>query len=77
VKLGSRGILLDTIKLAERSSDFVFRFFETLGMRQTLEIEKGLAMSSETDLLENPRKQKIDAVFGPFKVKTFIGRLEL
>jgi hypothetical protein len=42
-----------------------------------LEIEKGLAMSSETDLLENPRKQKIDAVFGPFKVKTFIGRLEL
>ncbi|MDD2431836.1 MAG: glycoside hydrolase family 38 C-terminal domain-containing protein [Firmicutes bacterium] len=78
IELKSQGVFLDTIKLAEKSNDYIFRFFESLGRREVLKVNSGLKLIDETDLLENSKnKEGTNMIFGPYKVKTFIGRLDL
>lgn len=75
----TKGVLLDTIKLAEDNDGFILRFFEFQGGYDTLKINSGVTSLSSVNILEAKKQIKEEDmfVFSPFQIKSYRAKLKM
>jgi alpha-mannosidase len=74
--LDDAGVIIETVKRAERGDGVVLRLYESLGRPTTTALRVGRAYRAahQTDLLERPSgPADLDRIaFGPFEIKTIL-----